>query len=257
MLQDFFLNLSINLNNTSVLIIWIFQILFCYFSILFALKLFGKVGIYIYVSIAIILANIQVLKVIEFPFFPEPMALGTILFISIFLCTDILNEYFDKKSATKCIYVGISSYIFSTVIMFLTISLKPIDPLTNEAWAWSYDMHQAIQTIFLPQFSIIVASIIAFFISQKIDISIFHYFKSKIGSEKLWFRNNFSTIISQFIDNLIFSILAFNILSSNPVPLLDLIISYGIGIYIIRIFLGLFDTIFVYLAKNFLPKEIE
>ena len=80
MLQDFFFNLSNSLNNTSVLAIWLFQVLFCYCSILFALKYFGKIGIYVYVSIAIILANIQVLKVIEFPFFPQPMALGTILF---------------------------------------------------------------------------------------------------------------------------------------------------------------------------------
>ena len=126
MLQDFFLQLSSSLNNTSVLGIWLFQIVFCYFSILGALKFFGKTGIYVYVALAIILANIQVLKVIEFPFFPEPMALGTILFISIFLCTDILNEYFDKQSATKCIYLGISAYLFSTIIMFMTISLKPI-----------------------------------------------------------------------------------------------------------------------------------
>ena len=97
MLQDFFLNFSTSLNSTSVIFIWFFQILFCYFSILGALRFFGKMGIYVYVAIAIILANIQVLKVIEFPFFPEPMALGTILFISIFLCTDILNEYFDNK----------------------------------------------------------------------------------------------------------------------------------------------------------------
>ena len=256
MLQDFFLHLSSSLNNTPVLFIWVFQIIFCYFSILGALKFFGKIGIYVYVALAIILANIQVLKVIEFPFFPEPMALGTILFISVFLCTDILNEYFDKKSATKCIYLGISAYLFSTIIMFMTISLKPIDPSLNESWAWSYEMHQAIQTIFLPQFPIIVASIFAFFISQKIDIFIFSYLKNKNNS-KLWFRNNISTIFSQFIDNIIFSLLAFNFLSSNPVPVIDLIISYGIGIYLIRIALSIFDTFFIYLARNFLPKNIE
>ncbi len=256
MLQDFFFNLSSSLNNTSVLTIWFLQILFCYFSILFALKFFGKIGIYVYVAIAIILANIQVLKVINFPFFPEPMALGTILFISIFLCTDILNEYFDKKSATKCLYLGISAYLFSTILMFLTISLKPIDPSLNEAWAWSFDMHKAIQTIFLPQFPIITASIFAFFLSQKIDIFIFSYLKNKDNS-KLWFRNNVSTITSQFVDNLIFSILAFNLLSSNPVPIIDLIVSYGIGIYIIRIVLSIFDTFFIYLAKRFLPSDLE
>lgn len=256
MLQDFFFNLSLNLNNSSVLAIWFFQILFCYSSILLALRFYGKIGIYVYVSIAIILANIQVLKVVDFPFFPEPMALGTILFISIFLCTDILNEYFDKKSATRCIYLGISAYLFSTVIMFLTISLNPIDTNIHEEWAWSYDMHQAIQTIFLPQFPIIVASITAFFISQKIDIFIFSTLKNRDNS-KLWFRNNVSTIFSQFVDNLIFSLLAFNLLSSNPVPVFDLILSYGLGIYLLRIAISIFDTLFVYMAKSFLPDSIE
>ena len=52
-------------------------------------------------------------------------------------------------------------------------------------------------------------------------------------------------------------VLAFNILSSNPVPLFDLIISYGIGIYLLRIILSLFDTIFIYLAKIFLPSKLD
>ena len=256
MFQDFFLNFSSHLNSLPVIAVWLFQIIFCYLSILLSLKFFGKVGIYVYVSIAIILANIQVLKVVEFPFFPEPMALGTILFISIFLCTDILNEYFDKKSATKCIYLGISAYLFSTVVMFLTISINPIDPNVHSDWGWSYEMHQSIKTIFLPQFPIIAASICAFFLSQKIDIFIFSYLKNK-DNNKLWLRNNVSTLISQFIDNLIFSILAFNLLSSNPVPIFDLVVSYGIGIYLVRIILSLFDTIFIYLAKNFIPKNID
>jgi len=253
MLQDFFLNLSLQLQNTPVLTLWVFQVIFCYCAILFLLKYFGKVGIYVYVSVAIILANIQVLKVVEFPFFPEPMALGTILFISIFLCTDILNEYFDKQSATKCIYLGITTYLFSTILMFITISFNPIDKNTFPEWSWSFQMHESIQNIFLPQFPIIVASISAFFISQKIDIFIYSYLKNK-NSSHLWFRNNISTIFSQFVDNLIFSLLAFNLLSSNPVPILDLIISYGVGIYILRIFLGLFDTIFIYLAKYSVQK---
>ena len=55
----------------------------------------------------------------------------------------------------------------------------------------------------------------------------------------------------------LFSLLAFNLLSSNPVPVIDLIISYGIGIYLIRIALSIFDTFFIYQAKKFMPKDIE
>jgi hypothetical protein len=41
------------------------------------------------------------------------------------------------------------------------------------------------------------------------------------------------------------------------VPAIDLIISYGIGIYLIRIALSIFDTFFIYQARKFLPKNIE
>ena len=70
MLENFFQNISLFLNDTSVLTIWLVQIIFCYVCILLALKYYGKTGIYVYVAMAIFLANIQVLKVIEFPFFP-------------------------------------------------------------------------------------------------------------------------------------------------------------------------------------------
>ena len=114
-------------------------------------------------------------------------------------------------------------------------------------------MHNAIQTLFLPQFPIIIGSISAFFISQKLDVFIFDFIKKKFTTA-LWFRNNISTFISQFIDNLVFSILAFNLLSSNPVPIMDLLISYGLGIYLLRILLSLMDTPVIYLAKYFIKK---
>ena len=180
MLEAFFQNFSLYLNSFPVISIWLMQIVFCYFCILLALKYYGKTGIYVYVAMAIFLANIQVLKVIEFPFFPEPMALGTILFISIFLCTDILSEYYGKESATKCIYIGISAYLFSTIMMFFTISYAPVSLEAHPDWSWSLDMHNAIQTLFLPQFPIIVGSISAFFISQKLDVFIFDFIKKKI-----------------------------------------------------------------------------
>jgi len=39
--------------------------------------------------------------------------------------------------------------------------------------------------------------------------------------------------------------------------MIDLIISYGVGIYLIRVFLSLFDTFFIYIAKSFMPTNVE
>ena len=85
---------------------WLVFLLFCLCTILIFLKLFGEVGIYIYTVVAIIGANIQVLKIVDFPFFNSPIALGTILFSTTFLATDILSEYYGAKLARKNILIG-------------------------------------------------------------------------------------------------------------------------------------------------------
>ena len=86
-------------NSLTPIYTWIVFLFFCFLSVLIFLKLFGEVGLYVYTVIAIIAANIQVLKLVKFSFFSEPIALGTVLFASTFLCTDILAEYYGAKKA--------------------------------------------------------------------------------------------------------------------------------------------------------------
>ena len=80
------------------------------FSYLIFLKLFGYIGLYIYSAIAVIAGNIQVLKTVDFYYSFEPVALGTILFTSTFLCTDILSEYYDSKKAKMNILISFSGF---------------------------------------------------------------------------------------------------------------------------------------------------
>ena len=94
-----FFNFTSFLNNLNTEIVWLIYFFVCFTSILIFLKIFGYVGLYIYTAIAVVVANIQVLKLVDFFYSPEPVALGTILFASTFLCTDILSEYFDKKKS--------------------------------------------------------------------------------------------------------------------------------------------------------------
>ena len=96
-----FFNFTSFLSNLNTEIVWLIYFFVCFTSILIFLKIFGYVGLYIYTAIAVVVANIQVLKLVDFFYSPEPVALGTILFASTFLCTDILSEYFDKKKAKK------------------------------------------------------------------------------------------------------------------------------------------------------------
>ena len=89
------------LNTIPIEITWIVFLFLCLSIIMILLKIFGEIGLYIYTIVAIIVANIQVLKIVKFSFFSDPVALGTILFASTFLCTDILSEYYSKEKAKK------------------------------------------------------------------------------------------------------------------------------------------------------------
>ena len=120
-----FVEFTTFLNTLSTELVWIIFVFFCFTSILIFLKFFGYIGLYIYTSVAIIAANIQVLKTVDFFYSPEPVALGTLLFASTFLCTDILSEHFGKEKAQKNILISFAGFLIMTIFMMFTLGFKP------------------------------------------------------------------------------------------------------------------------------------
>ena len=84
-----------------------------YGAVLVAYKLFGKMGLYIMTSIATILANIEVLILVDG--FGMEQTLGNVMFASTYLVTDILSENEGKKCANKAVWIG----VFTSVTMLL------------------------------------------------------------------------------------------------------------------------------------------
>ena len=249
------------ISNQNTEVVWFIMLILCFLSILVFLRLFGYVGLYVYSAIAIIAANIQVLKQANFNFFssinekiipfyePSPIALGTILFASTFLCTDILSEYYGKEKARKNVLIGFCSFFLMTILMLVTIGIQPAED------EWVSMVQESLAILFTPMTSIFVASMIAYLISQYFDIWFFSYLKTVSSNKLLWLRNNVSTAVSSLIDNTIFSIFAWIILNPNPFPLSDVIMTFILGVYLLRVFIALLDTPFIYLAKYFIPKE--
>ena len=96
---------------------------------------------------------------------------------------------------------------------------------------------------------------IAYLISQFFDVWFFEKI-SKITKKKfLWFRNNISTMLSSLLDNIIFSLLAWIILNPNPLDFNIVLFTFILGTYILRIFIALVDTPFVYIAKYIIPSK--
>ena len=249
------------ISNQNTEVVWFIMLILCFLSILIFLRLFGYVGLYVYSAIAIIAANIQVLKQANFNFFssinekiipfyePSPIALGTILFASTFLCTDILSEYYGKEKARKNVLIGFCSFFLMTILMLVTIGIQPAED------EWVSMVQESLATLFTPMTSIFVASMIAYLISQYFDIWFFSYLKTISSNKLLWLRNNVSTAVSSLIDNTIFSIFAWIILNPNPFPLSDVIMTFILGVYLLRVVIALLDTPFIYLARYIIPKE--
>ena len=244
--MDFFISLTSYLGTLNTFLLWLIMLFFCFFSILIFLKLFGIVGLYVYSALAVIGGNIQVLKQVDFFYSPEPVALGTVLFASTFLCTDILSEHFGREKANKNVLIGFVSFLFMTIIMLITIGFNP----STDDWA-----QESLSNIFTPLSRFFIASMIAYLLSQYFDIWIYNFLKKLTINKYLWLRNNLSTILSSLIDNTIFSLLAWIILNSNPEFLYKVITTYILGTYFLRILIALIDTPFLYLSKLFLPKK--
>ncbi len=244
--MDIFVSFTSYLGSFNSFILWLVMLLFCFSSILIFLKLFGYVGLYVYSALAVIIGNIQVLKTVDFFYSPEPVALGTVLFASTFLCTDILSEHFGVKKARKNVLIGFTGFLFMTITMLITIGFQP------SANDWIQD---SLANVFTPMSRFFIASMIAYLASQYFDVWIYSVIKNFTKSRYLWLRNNLSTILSSLVDNTIFSLLAWIILNPNPETLYNVIMIYIFGTYILRIFIAFVDTPFMYISKLFLPKN--
>jgi len=186
------------------------------------------------------MANIQTIKISDF--FGFSLSLGNIVYAGIFLSTDILNQKYGKKSAETSVKLSFIVMIAFTILMYIFLYFIPN----------AYDTSQnSLEAIFNIMPRIAIASLLAYFTSQFVDIHIFDKLKQKYN--KIWLSNNASTIIGQTLDTIIFVSVAFiGILPFNEV--IEIIIT----MLVIKFIITIADTPFMYLANSIKKvKEIE
>jgi len=217
----------------NILILFI-EIVVVFGVLLLSKKLFGKVGVISWVGIATVLANIITAKNVDIG--GLSVAIGTVLFASTFLATDILSECYSKKDAKKAVYIG----LFSNIILIVStqIALWYIPSKFDYA-------QEAMKTLFSLNLRISIASAVMYFISNIADIFIFNKIKDKMNGRHLWIRNNVSTIICNCIENFFFIGLAFwGIYDFKTI----LIIAGSTSV--IETVVAILDTPFLYMARK-------
>ena len=196
-------------------------------------KIFKKEGLYVWISVALITANILVAKNINI--LSLQATLGNILFASTFLATDILSEKYSTKESRKAINLGICAVILFTIATQFSLLFKP-----NEL-----DMvNDSLKNIFTFNLRISISSIVMCYLSNMLDIIVFEKIKKKIPN-KMWVRNNIATIISNCLENYLFTIFAF-------IGIYDLKTIFAIATTttILEIMIAICDTPFLYLSKK-------
>lgn len=211
-----------------------------YAGILLIYRILGEQGLYMWTVLATIAANIEVLIVVDA--FGMEQTLGNILFASTFLVTDMLSELYGKKQAKKAVHIGIV-----TSISFIIISQSWMLYQPNET---DFAMPH-IRAIFSNTPRLMIAGILVYVIVQMFDVWVYHkwweFTTKKFGDSHrfLWLRNNGSTLISQLLNTILFTLAAFLFVYDEKT-----LLSIAGSSYLIFIVASLVDTPFIYWARK-------
>ncbi|MDD5475732.1 MAG: queuosine precursor transporter [Syntrophales bacterium] len=189
---------------------------------------------YFFIS-SLLLSNILASKIIVVGGFLLPAAI--ILYPLTFLITDVVGEIEGKKSARGLVVAGFVMSLFMVAALVVARWLPP-------APFWGHQ--EAYVAILGATPRIVIASMIAYLVSQTHDVWAFHWWRQKTEGRHLWIRNIASTVISQGIDSVLFITIAFGGLYSWPA----VAVMAG-SQYLVKVGIALLDTPLCYLLVRY------
>lgn len=158
-----------------------------------------------------------------------------------FSINDIVTEVHGKERARSIIKSGLYVLIGLAIYNLLAISLPPATRFLSN--------NDAYQQIFSKSLRIILASLTAFFLSERLDVYIFSKIREKLGTKNLWLRNNLSNFLGQLFDTVTFMFLAFYAVG-NFWFVVSLIWPY----WLLKCLMSVIETPLTYLGVSWLKK---
>jgi uncharacterized integral membrane protein (TIGR00697 family) len=165
----------------------------------------------------------------------------------VFSINDVITEVYGPERTRSIVRSGILIIFFLFTFSLFATALPPsVRFMKNE---YAYDL------IFKQSARISLASLIAFGIADIMDVYVFVRIRKAFGKSALWFRNNISNFISQFLDTFIFMVFAFyevsQPLNTNVAFLLSLIFPY----WLLKCTMSIIETPFVYMGVRWLRGD--
>jgi uncharacterized integral membrane protein (TIGR00697 family) len=132
---------------------------------------------------------------------PFTLSIGVIPWPVVFLSTDLMNEYFGREGVRRLTFVTIGLIIYAFVVLFMAMQVP--------AASFSPVSDAHFEAVFGQSLWIIVGSVVAFAVSQLVDVAVFRLVRQKTGGRFLWMRATGSTVVSQLIDSIVIIGVAF------------------------------------------------
>ncbi len=179
---------------------------------------------------------------------------GVVLWPLEFIITDIVNEYYGVKAVKQISIIAISLIAYGFLMFYAAMNLPAADFWFGSAINNGVpNMSSAFNAVFGQGMWIILGSLVAFFVSQIVDVTIFHRIKKVTGEKKVWLRATGSTLISQLVDSFIVLFIAFYIGNNWT---FQLVLAICLVNYSYKVVVAIILTPLIYVLKNVIEKYL-
>lgn len=158
---------------------------------------------------------------------------GNVFYIAISLALYLLIENYGHKEAGRGIWISFSLVMLFTILAQLAIGVHGISS--------SSAFEKALRTTFDISPRIALASLLAFLLSQHINLYLYERLKRVYGGSKIWLRCNVSNIATQIVDSFIFFLVAFTLIA--PSSITEIMLTG----FAVKVIFGVLVTLFLYL----------
>lgn len=172
------------------------------------------------------------------------MSVGTVTFPVAFVLTDIVNEYYGRPGARFMTAIGMAMLVVGLTLI-TGARLLPVHP--TDTWV----SQAAFDEVFGITFRLFGASLVAYLVSQIVDIHFFHLVKSITQSKHLWLRAVGSTVVSQIVDTFVVNFGA-QLGHLPPARILEITLAS----YLYKIIVAILLTPLCYLAHDIITRRL-
>lgn len=177
---------------------------------------------------------------------------GVLLWPLEFVMTDIINEYYGPKAVRRISIIAVALISYAFLMFYLAIHVPAADFwITSRTKAGIPDMQNAFDSVFGQGMRIIVGSLVAFLVSQLVDVTVFHKIKERTGEKYVWLRATGSTVVSQLVDSYIVLFIAF-----SGIFTWQQILAIGMMNYTYKFLMALVLTPVIYLVEGRIEKYL-